>query len=496
MNKLLKPYRNKLAREALVKSLLAALASSGVFGGVFLLIMHLISEEPDTLTLTVSFAAPFVCAFLISFFLIYMPDVKKTAARIDETGLKERISTMVELRDEKTGMAALQRDDAITHLKATAPKAVKYKIGVKRVILSVSAAAVALCLAFVPYNIMDIFAADGEGELSAEDKQTIQELLDALKDKVEQAEVSDELKEKLEDVVSELEESLSEGGSALEQAAKISQAEDEIDRILSEAITRTEIGAALMQFDSTRALGRAISKGDTDGVTAALEAMKSETLALTDQELSDILRLVSSDVASALELSGVEAGDSLYDALAAFSSALSSAADKNDAGNDATSDIQAAYDTANAAIIAALEEQAKIEKTAEELAEAMDGAKDELFGNEQTGEETGQEPQGEQTGDESGEKPEGEQTGEKPDGEQSGDMSGELPDGELSGGEGGGDDILGQMSEGIYDPTLGDVEYGEVYAAYYAQYLAALEKGEVPEDLQQIIDEYFASLNK
>ena len=51
------------------------------------------------------------------------------------------------------------------------------------------------------------------------------------------------------------------------------------------------------------------------------------------------------------------------------------------------------------------------------------------------------------------------------------------------------------MTEGIYDPVSGSVSYGEVFAAYYAEYLAALEAGEVPEDLQEIIDQYFSSLN-
>ena len=50
------------------------------------------------------------------------------------------------------------------------------------------------------------------------------------------------------------------------------------------------------------------------------------------------------------------------------------------------------------------------------------------------------------------------------------------------------------MTEGIYDPVSGSVTYGEVFAAYYAQYLEALEAGEVPEDLQEIIDQYFSAL--
>ena len=52
------------------------------------------------------------------------------------------------------------------------------------------------------------------------------------------------------------------------------------------------------------------------------------------------------------------------------------------------------------------------------------------------------------------------------------------------------------MTEGIYDPISGSVQYGDVFATYYAEYLAALEAGEVPEELQQIIDQYFSALGQ
>jgi len=51
------------------------------------------------------------------------------------------------------------------------------------------------------------------------------------------------------------------------------------------------------------------------------------------------------------------------------------------------------------------------------------------------------------------------------------------------------------MTEGIYDPVLGKVPYGKVFAAYYAKYLEALKDGKVPKDLQEIMDKYFSSLN-
>ena len=51
------------------------------------------------------------------------------------------------------------------------------------------------------------------------------------------------------------------------------------------------------------------------------------------------------------------------------------------------------------------------------------------------------------------------------------------------------------MTEGIYDPVLGKATYGEVFASYYAQYLQDLENQKIPEDLQPILDRYFAELD-
>ena len=51
------------------------------------------------------------------------------------------------------------------------------------------------------------------------------------------------------------------------------------------------------------------------------------------------------------------------------------------------------------------------------------------------------------------------------------------------------------MLEGIYDPISGNVTYGEVFAAYYAQYLEALDAGKIPDELRPYFERYFSSLS-
>ena len=70
-------------------------------------------------------------------------------------------------------------------------------------------------------------------------------------------------------------------------------------------------------------------------------------------------------------------------------------------------------------------------------------------------------------------------------------------EGESTGSGSGGDaDDKDTMTEEFFDPYSGDVSYGEVFAAYYAKYLAAKEAGTVDEALQQIADRYFTALEK
>ncbi|MBQ8399631.1 MAG: hypothetical protein IJX08_06650, partial [Clostridia bacterium] len=63
-------------------------------------------------------------------------------------------------------------------------------------------------------------------------------------------------------------------------------------------------------------------------------------------------------------------------------------------------------------------------------------------------------------------------------------------DGQQQGGDGKEDERL----EVFYDPISGEVSYGKVFDAYYAEYLKALKTGEVPKELQEIMDRYFEAL--
>lgn len=502
MNKLFDRFKRRLMVEAVGKSALNAALIGGGIELAFLTVMHLISVDPGWTWIAVAFAAPFLLSFVLFFSLAYYPTQKRVARRIDECGLEERAGTMLQFKDQSSHMIELQRADATERINKTETKSVRFRFVPKTLVAC--AVIIALCIgcAFVPYTIMDVFA---EEEPVADDseEQKIKELLEELRQKADGLEVSDEIKDELDRVLDELADDLENAESDLEGAGQIADAKDQVEDIRNENVTKDDIGSSLEEFDSTAELGEAIERGDQEGVSEALDKMQSEIEGLEGEEQAEKLDEIAEDIKNALEMSGAPEDDDLREALDNFSDALADAADKAEAGEEITTELEETFDKVEEEINSALEEQEKIEEALKDFENALEDAKDEMLGKEP--EESGEMPEGEMTRPEGemtrpeGEMPEGEMTrpeGEMPEGDVTG---GEMPEGGMpeGGGAGGGKgNSSSSMTEGIYDPTLGAVQYGEVFAAYYAEYLASLKDGEIPEDMQTILDKYYESLNK
>lgn len=486
MDKLLARFRRRLMIEAIGKATLMGLLIGASIELAFLIVMHLISRDPGLVWIGIVFGVPFCIAFALFFGVAYYPTQKRVTRRVDASGLQERAGTMLQFMGQESTILQMQRNDATQKIEMTATQKVRFFFNKKIILACTIVLALSVGCMFVPYTIMNIFAKDTVEE-QPDDSQWIQDLLDELRDKVENADVSDEIKDKLEDVLDELEKDLSDAKTDLEKVGDINKAESKIEEILKEYLTKYSIGAALQQFDSTKELGKAIEDGNKDGVSTALDHMEDKLLALEGEEQSTLLDTIASDITQALEISGAPETDHLYLALDHFSKGLSSASDTVKSGKDATAEIQAAIKQAEKDILAALEEQEKIEELLKDMEGTLEGAKDEMLGTEGEPGEEGEEGQEGQEGEE------GKIPGEGEEGELPGGTNGNQP------GEGdpnGEQDTPTNMTEGIYDPSFGSVQYGEVFATYYAEYLASLKEGEVPEDMQTILERYFNSLNK
>jgi len=360
-------------------------------------------------------------------------------------------------------------------LEHTNPKQLKFSWKKKNFIPIFLSVALSILVLLIPY---DVFAQKTEIDEAEARAEWVGALLEDLRAKSEQFS-DEEVKSAVDEILDELEEELKNAQSELQEAEDLAAAQEKLQELIDQYLTRIKIGEALQRFSLTRPLGEAISPGDTEAVSAAMKNLFQEVDGKADE-----ISTLATNIREALEASGVASSDALYSALFDFSTGLG----MNTAAN--SNQLQTDFDVAEAAIIAALEAQKEIEYFLKSIAENLEEVAAEALGEE---EEEGEKPEGEDT---EGEKPEGEKSeGEKPEGEMPEDMPEDMPEGELPEGDFGGEGTS-TMTEPFYDPISGAVTYGDVYASYYYQYLKQLSEGEISEDLEEIIDNYFELISE
>ena len=198
-------------------------------------------------------------------------------------------------------------------------------------------------------------------------------------------------------------------------------------------------------------------------------AMLREEQARLEEQGEDVLAGEMSDLIEELE-----GTDSVLRALGEIDRAEEAAADAARDGEASRGAMQEMIDTLEEARRALLGEEEEGEG-AEEGEQAGEGGEMEMLvpGGEGEGEEG-------MPGDEGRERPEsGTEEG------MSGPGSGEA-----------GEGIPSNKTEPVYDPISGDVPYGDVFSAYYSDYLKDKDRGEVPYGLEEAADSYFSGLDR
>lgn len=507
MKKLFAPFRRKLMLEALCKSLLMGLLAASSVELVFLIVMHLIPYNPGWLWIGCVFAVPFLLTFLILFAVLYYPTDKRIARRIDQSGLAERAGTMLEFKDQNSTILELQRADAVQRIQNFNIKDLPFRIAPK---VMIACAAVLLLSAgsmFVPYDFIDLFRAEA-ASVSREEEAMILSLLENLRKITAEGDISGEHKDQLYDVFDELEEDLNRAVGEFDRAAQISESEMQIKDGPGRDVTKEELGAALRQFASTSDLGKAIEKGDIDAASVALEKTKNDLLALETDRRAERLARIASDIKKALDMTGGDGTDRLYAALDAFRDRLDSAAEAASGGKNVSDEIIEAVDKAKEEIRSALEEQNKLDGVLDQLIELLTDAKKSILNADfpslesETVSEDSPETEAAETEqnpsetDEAGkDKEPGSEDSEGDNGDAENSDSQYSEDNSVQSGE-PSDGSMTYMREEIYDPALGNVAYGDVFAAYYAEYLTAVGEGKIAEDMQAMLEKYFDSLGK
>ena len=455
----LKPFKRRLSAEAFLRATLSAgLIAAGVsiiLGGIHILLPWLIPE----LWIPLIFAGVFAVSLGLLFLLAYRPTKQSLARRLDELGLSERVETMLELEQNDDPVAKLQREDTVNRLQQVSPKRLRLRVSKIQAILCAVLLICAVALFFVPE--INLFSRH--------------DVINRLHQILDDSEVEEDLHHDLSQIIDDLEDKLENAENDGDYAEDLKDAQESIEERLDQEISKDEIGAALQEFEDLRELGEAIENGNRSGVSVALDNLQERMEGDPSKQES-----IADQLNEALEKSGTSPDDSLHQALQNMGNGL----------RDPAKSLERVLDQAEAEIHAALSDQLIVDMLGQQMGDALENAKP--SGSE--GEKQPSSPQegstGEASGDSAGEGLPGDSTGE------SGDNPGENEDDMGGGGSGNGNGVT-DMKDMISDPFSGElVPYGDVYAAYMADFLQKAENGALPPEIVAAMNEYLESLRK
>lgn len=117
-------YCSRFVAEGLIKSALCA----STLGFALSLISAIVSLSTGTKLIWLSallFLAADAVGIPLFYYAKFRPKTMQMANRLDRSGLQERVVTMLELADEQTTLAEMQRSDTENSLKPQIPSASK-----------------------------------------------------------------------------------------------------------------------------------------------------------------------------------------------------------------------------------------------------------------------------------------------------------------------------------------------------------------------------------
>lgn len=216
----------------------------------------------------------FAVAALICYFVWLRPRKKEVIARVDALGLKERILTMEELKNEDSVIAKKQRQDAKEHLAMLDTATMEIRFYIRPLICSLVLAVVVALLVFLPFPKEEI---DPLAEKNAQEMQVVDEMITILKDLAEQALINEEHRADINEIIDALAMSFTPEDSTLTRTAKIATASKRLD--MYESAENAEIALKKQQSD------------DSSEAKAEIKEMESEQKMLSEaiKEMKDVM---------------------------------------------------------------------------------------------------------------------------------------------------------------------------------------------------------------
>ena len=457
MSKSFKKFKRKVRAQAIASALLLGLGAGLVAYATVTVVTKLLSNTVEPIYYAV-FGGGAALLSLILYFL-FMPSDRRLAKRLDRIySLDEKVATMLELRDDESPFALLQREDADEKLGEKPRKLLKSKPLVAGLLVFVIAVGSALGAFALPVK------ADGEAPIDEFDKQWLITAIGELITTVENAYIDDTLKS---DALIELRSLLSfiEGSQLLsEMKAEAINTVIAINAALKTANSAEAIGAELKEMSDTEIteLGKALTELSGSSSKKALEALGTAVVNAGASDAAFIADIIN----SCLERTGVRTDDTLYMLFKSLTSAI-----KNDY-KGSKDKFESAAKTLSSTVIVQNVNKATMTVVINKLCSLFGITEDDIKQVDPDSDVVIRDPS----------LPE-----ETPD-----DSEAEEPEGNIgSGGLGTGEVIYGS-NDLIFDPYTGTYRpYGEIINDYFVKANEQITDGKTSDEISDAVEEYF-----
>ena len=499
MNESYEKFKRKVMIEHFIKCLLYALTLSA--GSTFIL-FAIFKRIPIILDFWVYLLIGLLISACIFTFIYkrFKPSDIEIAKRLDKNlALNQKVQTMTELQNQKGILVEMQRENTLEKLNEIPTKKVPMKFSASMFLTIFLSIAIGVGSFFVPIKEIEAKSNTSSSSSSSssfdtnnsststfntEDNKTDQDKIDDIIKDVEDSTLSDQEKE---DIKNELEDLKDKLENSENRDQDIEDTKDKIDQIIDQNNSKNLIGEELKKSSNTLIanLGEALISADSTKIHEALQAFVDYLTTLTDTELSNALEEIVNEIKLALQNSQVEDTDELYASLNKLADTLNKIGEdlKNAliTNEEAYLRIAEAFKTAEEEINKALEQQIADEETKKEIDEKLDDMKNN--------------PNGDKEEDGDGDNP----TDKPNDGDgENDDNKGDNPDDENKNDNNNGSTGDGKNEYGsndlIYSKDGESSEYGDVIDDYYTDVINGDTEGDVPEDIIDIIEDYFSIL--
>ena len=470
IKRILQPYHRRLQAEGILRSvILAGMAVLPVWLSVS--VLWRVWGMGGFLLAYMPWIAAAAAALL--YLLKYRPTLMETGCRLDAAAkLENRVGTMVEYAENESVLARMQREETIERLKNVPASALRITWSRRAVLVCLVLIALIVTVMHMPQSVMDKlpFAV----KMESEEVLMVRGKIEALRATIEGSELKEADRDRLLSQLDVLLERMASGRAELSALQEIRQMMEDMEKTVVELTPRDTYAAAMLEFESLRPLGEAIFKKNMDVVRLVFDNIRFNLHQAEGMEQVNMLMSLVYEINGSLAKPLRDnSQDILRQGMMMMAGGLESAAEMVYNRRDNTQMIDMAIDNAQEFVREYLGVPAQEERYDPYADAAKERANTPVKPKVYPG---AAQPVRELTPAET------EHVYDPPEGVF---RSGYVP---------GEEDENGNVQRIIAPKEMtgsGTVPYGEVYGAYYAQYLKDKNAGSIPPELDEAIEAYF-----